>query len=221
MAEKDEMLRWELVSEEHIVKDEWIDFRKVGYRLPDGSFWSPFYTYSRRDYVVIVASDEEGKFLCVRQFRQGIGEVTTEFPAGGIERNGETEYRDGSAHASEDGRGSAPEGDPAEEEEDAEQALDAARRELMEETGYVSNEWEHLITVPSNATITDNIAYVYRARNCRRAGSQDLDETEFLNVERKTPEEIEQLIAGGKFQQSVHIMAWLLANRKEKYEERI
>ena len=46
----------------------------------------PFYSYSRKDYVVIVASDTDGRFLCVRQFRQGIRQVTNEFPAGGIER---------------------------------------------------------------------------------------------------------------------------------------
>ena len=83
--EKDS-LTWEEISTEHIVQDEWIDFRKSAYRFPDGSIYEPFYSYTRRDYVVIVASDEDGNYLCVRQFRQGIKEVTTEFPAGGIER---------------------------------------------------------------------------------------------------------------------------------------
>ena len=84
---KDKDLIWEEVSTEHIVQDEWIDFRKSAFRFPDGNIFEPYYTYSRRDYVVIVASDEEGRFLCVRQFRQGIREVTTEFVAGGIERS--------------------------------------------------------------------------------------------------------------------------------------
>ena len=84
--DKQNNLTWEEVSTEHIVQDEWIDFRRSAYRFPDGSVFEPFYSYSRRDYVVIVASDTEGKYLCVRQFRQGIREVTTEFPAGGIER---------------------------------------------------------------------------------------------------------------------------------------
>ena len=75
-----EDLMWQEVSTEHMIRDEWIDFRRSAYRLPDGRVFEPFYTYSRRDYVVIVASDKEGNYLCVRQFRQGIGEVTTEFP---------------------------------------------------------------------------------------------------------------------------------------------
>ena len=86
-------LVWEELSTEHIITDEWIDFRKSTYRFPDGRVFEPYYSYSRRDYVVIVASDENGRFLCVRQFRQGIREVTTEFPAGCIERKDGSGYR--------------------------------------------------------------------------------------------------------------------------------
>ena len=73
----DSSLAWEEIKTEHIVQDQWIDFRRSAYRFPDGSVFEPFYTYSRRDYVVVVASDEEGNYLCVRQFRQGIRQVTT------------------------------------------------------------------------------------------------------------------------------------------------
>ena len=193
--EKQSNLVWEEISMEHIVQDEWIDFRRSAYRFPDGSVFEPFYSYSRRDYVVIVASDTEGKYLCVRQFRQGIKEVTTEFPAGGIDRTDGREYRSGGGSAA------------------AENALEAAKRELLEETGYVSEEWTHLIVVPSNATIADNYAHIYMAVNCRKSGEQNLDETEFLNVSKYSAAEIEEMIYRGDFQQAVHIMAWLLARK--------
>lgn len=186
-----ENLAWEEISTEHIVQDEWIDFRRSAYRFPDGTVFEPYYSYSRRDYVVIVASDEEGNYLCVRQFRQGIKEVTTEFPAGGIERAG------------------GKEGNPAFSED----ALAAAKRELLEETGYQSEEWEHLLTVPSNATIADNYAFIFTAKNCRKSGEQRLDETEFLHVRKYNGRELETLIEKGGFQQAVHIMAWLLSQR--------
>lgn len=200
--EKDS-LTWEEISTEHIVQDEWIDFRKSAYRFPDGSVWEPFYSYSRRDYVVIVASDEDGNYLCVRQFRQGIKTVTTEFPAGGIERKDGREY------------GAAGKSGESGEFVDlsAEDAFAAARRELLEETGYDSDEWRHLLTVPSNATIADNYAHLFAAGNCRKVSGQSLDETEFLNVTKYTAREIEALIANGGFQQAVHILAWLLARR--------
>ena len=202
---KSKSLEWEEVSTEHIVQDEWIDFRKSAYRFPDGNVFEPFYSYSRRDYVVIVASDEDGNYICVRQFRQGIKEVTTEFPAGGIER------KDGKEYA---GRALMNEVvDDAESPDSTEEAFDAAKRELLEETGYVSDEWEHLLTVPSNATISDNYAYIYSAKNCRKASGQELDVTEFLNVCLHTEAEIEKLVHEGDFKQAVHVMAWLLAKK--------
>ena len=184
---KEENLAWEEVSTEHIVQDEWIDFRRSAYRFPDGKIWEPYYSFSRRNYVVIVASDEDGRFVCVRQFRQGIRQVTTEFPAGAIEK------KDG--------------------ENPEEAALHAAQRELREETGYVSDHWRHLLTIPSSATISDNYAWLFAARNCRKVTGQDLDEMELLRIQTHTGEEIDSMIRGGWFQQSVHALAWLLAKQ--------
>ncbi len=188
-------LTWEEIRTEHLVRDEWVDFRSTDWRFPDGTELGPFYSFSCRNYVVIVASDEEGRFLCVRQFRPGIKQVTTEFPAGGIERKDGKEYGDPN-----DNCGEAP--------------LDAAKRELLEETGYESDEWEHIFTVPSQATICDNYAYIFRAKNCRKVKAQHLDEAEYLNVEKLSAEEIEDLISTEKFQQAIHVMAWLMVRGK-------
>lgn len=191
---EEENLAWEEISTEHIVQDEWIDFRRSAYRFPDGKVFEPFYSYSRRDYVVIVATDEDGKYLCVRQFRQGIKKVTTEFPAGCIE------WADGGSRKARQGTA-------------AENAMEAARRELLEETGYESKEWKYLLSIPSNATIADNYAHIFAAGNCRKSGKQHLDETEFLNVRRYSADEMEKMVYQGDFQQAVHVMAWLLAQR--------
>ena len=190
---QDENLTWEEISTEHIVQDEWIDFRKSAYRFPDGRVFQPYYSYTRRDYAVVVASDENGQLICVRQFRQGIKEVTTEFPAGAIEK--------------EDG------------ENEAEAALRGAQRELREETGYVSDCWRHLLTIPSNATISDNYAYLYMAENCRKVTGQDLDEMELLNVRKHSPEELDDMLTRGDFPQSVHALSWLLAKEAKRKGE--
>ena len=187
-------LAWEEISCEHMIRDKWIDFRKSVYRFPDGSTFGPYYSYSRRDYVVIVASDNDGNYLCVKQFRQGIKEVTTEFPAGGIERSDGKEYG-------------------VNQDTSAEYALEAAKRELLEETGYESKDWEHLLTIPSNATIADNYGHLYRAKNCYKVSGQNLDETEYVEMIKLAPNQIEDLIRRGKFQQSMHITAWLLSQK--------
>ena len=96
-----------------------------------------------------------------------------------------------------------------------EDAFDAAKRELLEETGYESDEWSPLLTLPSNATIADNYAHIFMAKNCHKVSGQDLDDTEFLNVIKLPAEMIEKMIGAGQFQQAIHITAWLLALRRE------
>lgn len=192
---ENENLEWEEISCQHIVNDEWIDFRKSKYRFPDGREFEPYYSYSRRDYVVIVATDEDGKYICVRQYRHGIKRVTTEFCAGGIERNDGKEYGN---------RNDA---------KNTEDALAAAKRELMEETGYESGDWKFLLSVPSNATMADNYANIFVAKNCKKVSGQSLDETEYLNVHLYDRAEIDTMISSGEFPQASHILALLLADK--------
>ena len=189
-------LAWEEIEMEHVVRDEWIDFRKSTYRYPDGRVFAPYYSYSRKDYVVVVAIDTDGNYICVRQFRQGIKKVTTEFVAGGIEREGGREYASDTTLKAED-------------------ELSAAKRELSEETGYESDEWEFLMKLPSNATLADNYACIFVAKNCRKVSGQSLDETEYLNVKICSETEIEEMIKSGEFAQAIHVLAWYMVKDKK------
>lgn len=181
-------LDWQCVKEEDLVNDEWMHFKKKDYKFPDGTINGPFYTYSIRSYVIIVAQDTKGNFLCVRQFRQGIERQTIEFPAGGIE--------------SKDVNQSI--------------ALEGAKRELLEETGYVSENWSYLYKVPNHATLADNDAYIFYAKDCRKEREQALDDTEFLEFFSLTENEIDTMIQEEKFEQAMHILAWLFWKQKEK-----
>ncbi len=172
-------LRWEKLEEKHLVRDQWIDFRESSWKFPDGAVWSPYYTFSRRDYVVIAARCSDGRFVTVRQFRQGIEDVTCEFPAGGIE--------------------------------DGETPLEAAKRELAEETGYVSDEWRAVSVIPSYATLSGNYAHIFYAGNCRRKKEQSLDPMEFVDVVLMEDEELHDLIRRDGFAQAVHVMAYYRA----------
>lgn len=61
--------------------------------------------------------------------------------------------------------------------------LVVAKRELLEETGYVSDCWEYLgPTVESSAKMT-NYMHIFLARDCREVSGQCLDDTEELTVE--------------------------------------
>lgn len=191
--ERDQGLIWEKVSEEHLVQDRWIDFRAVLWRQPDGQVLSPFYSYTKRSYVVVVALDEQGRFVCVRQFRPGVERVTCEFPAGAIERE--------SAQA------------------DWADAETAARRELAEETGYVSEHWTRLLCTNHDATICSDRAFLLLAKDCRRVGEQHLDGEELLETVLLTREELQQRTESGEFAQAMHLLALLLAEREMSREE--
>ncbi len=195
-------LYWELINEEHIIQDQWIDFRRNEYKLPDGQTIKPVYNYSKHSFSLIVATDRSGNFICVRQYRHGIDEITTEFPAGGIE------------YAKEEDAASEPcitkENIIASEDE----AFEAAKRELREETGYTSDNWTHLLTIPANATISNSNVHIYCATNCTLSASQELDDTEFLNVVLLNETELLSAINGGDFKQALHVLAYYLFKDK-------
>lgn len=202
MTNFEKKLYWELINEEHIIQDAWIDFRRNEYKLPDGQTITPVYNYSKHSFSLVVATDRSGNFICVRQYRHGIDEITTEFPAGGIE------------YAKEEDAASEPcitkENIIASEDE----AFEAAKRELREETGYTSDNWTHLLTIPANATISNSNVHIYCATNCTLSASQELDDTEFLNVVLLNETELLSAINGGDFKQALHVLAYYLFKDK-------
>ncbi len=188
-------LSWNLKHVNHLAQDEWIDFRSCDYELPDGSVIGPVYNFSKHSFAIIVATDEEGRFICVRQYRHGIDEVTTEFPAGAIEYKEKSDVpyiTFDNIIATED------------------DAFATAKRELQEETGFISDEWKHLMTAPSSATLSNSNVHIYCAKNCRKVSNQKLDETEFLNIELLSEEELCERMYHGDFKQTLHMLAYFL-----------
>ena len=54
------------------------------------------------------------------------------------------------------------------------EAFEAAKRELQEETGDVSDNWKHLMTIPANATLASNYVHIYMATDLALTISADL-----------------------------------------------
>ena len=61
-------------------------------------------------------------------------------------------------------------------------SLTVAKRELLEETGFVSDEWTDLGTVIVDPGKLTNRLHLWFANNCRRVSEQQLDETEIIDV---------------------------------------
>ena len=66
--------------------------------------------------------------------------------------------------------------------EPGESALTTAKRELAEETGYLSEDWLDLGSINPNPAFMANRLHIYLARNCELGQAQDLDELEDIEV---------------------------------------
>lgn len=94
-----------------------------------------------------------------------------------------------------------------------EPTLDAAARELREETGYVSNDLELLITIRTTVAFCNEKIDIYVARNLIKS-EQDLDEDEFIDVYPMEIAELEEMIYSGKMEDSKTISAILAYKNK-------
>jgi ADP-ribose pyrophosphatase len=79
---------------------------------------------------------------------------------------------------------------------------DAARRELMEETGYIADKMELLNSIYTTVAFCNEKIDIYLARGLKKQGSQHLDEDEYVNVEAYDLDDLVQMIYEGKIQDS-------------------
>jgi ADP-ribose pyrophosphatase len=83
--------------------------------------------------------------------------------------------------------------------------IDAAKREMEEETGYTSTDIEFLLQVAPNPAINNNTAYFFLAKNAVPATVMNSDAFEDIDVVSFSKEEIWQLIQENKMQHGVQV----------------
>lgn len=99
-----------------------------------------------------------------------------------------------------------------------EPTIQAAARELEEETGYVSSDLELLNSIYTTVAFCNEKIDIYLARDLQ-PGTQHLDEDEYLNVEAWPLEELMQMIFEGKLQDSKTICGILTYAAKYGQED--
>ena len=95
--------------------------------------------------------------------------------------------------------------------EEGEKPEAAARRELLEETGYSGGEWEPLGALASSPSLKDNWAYLFLARGVEEMAPPDPDEHELVETVRVPVGELLGLIRTGEIVSSSGVAAVMLA----------
>lgn len=87
--------------------------------------------------------------------------------------------------------------------EDGETPLEAARRELAEETGYTGGDWELSTVICANPSSQNNLSYSFIARGVEKTLEQHLDRTEDINVKLLDEEEVFDMLQKDQVKQAL------------------
>ena len=94
----------------------------------------------------------------------------------------------------------------------------AAKNELLEETGYQAKEWEYLGFVFPNPAFLNNRCHTFLAKGVKKVAEIRPEESEELEVLKIPFEEIEPLIAGKKISHTLVISAFHLYGLSPSFE---
>lgn len=97
-----------------------------------------------------------------------------------------------------------------------ESPLEAAERELREETGYVCERWHEIGMVEPNPAIQDNRCWTYLGTGARPAAAQDPDEHEELEVVRLPRDAVDARVDDGTITHALVVAALYHLRRWER-----
>jgi 8-oxo-dGTP pyrophosphatase MutT (NUDIX family) len=92
-----------------------------------------------------------------------------------------------------------------------ESPLQAAKRELLEETGYTSERFIQVGKVYPNPATHNNMTYSFLALDVEKVGQQSLDESEEIEVSWVPFDELISMAKNGGLPQALHVTALFFA----------
>lgn len=89
--------------------------------------------------------------------------------------------------------------------EEGETPLEAAKRELMEETGFGGGEWTEIMKICPNPGTMTNYCHCFLARGVEKQNEQNLDSTEDIEVFLAEKKEVLTMLRQNVFKQAMMI----------------
>lgn len=83
--------------------------------------------------------------------------------------------------------------------------MDAAKRELLEETGYAGGEWSEYSVLSANPTSMNNLNHTFLAIGVEKVAEQHLDDTEDISVYLFRKEELIELLKRDEMKQALMV----------------
>lgn len=103
---------------------------------------------------------------------------------------------------------------PAGVVEEGEDPAEAARRELLEETGYAFDSIEQICQLYANPATSGNITYTYLLTGGRKVQEQELDSSEDIDVLLMSIEEAKTILFDNRIGQALHASALFYTFKK-------
>lgn len=85
--------------------------------------------------------------------------------------------------------------------EEGEDPMEAAKRELFEETGYAGGEWRETMQYTCNASAMNNVTHSYLAVGVEKKGGQHLDANEDIEIYTFPQAKVKEMLLRGDFMQ--------------------
>lgn len=169
---------WKTISEETAYENAWIRVEHHEVLNPAGNPGIYGKVHFKNTAIAIIAVDSEGFTYLVGQFRYTLNTYSWEVPEGGCSI------------------------------ESGESILEAAKRELLEETGLVALEWTELGEVYLSNSVSDEKAVMYLAQNLSQHQACP-EETEQLKIRKLPLKEAIEMAKNGEITDALSVLSLL------------
>ena len=81
------MKKWKVLKSKYPINNQWHKVRQDVVELPDGRVFDDYYLWDSNDVVMVIPRTTDDKYLLVKQYKHGAGELMIEYPAGFVDKD--------------------------------------------------------------------------------------------------------------------------------------